>query len=335
MSERFVGVDLHKKFCHYAELDSGGKVVRRGRFGNNIDEISLFAAGLHPRTRLTVEPLLNYLWFLDQVEPYVESVHPAHPYKVRVIAEAKNKTDRHDALVLAELLRTDFLPESYYVPREIRELRDIVRQRFFLVGMRTALKNRMRHLLFLHGYDIKCGDIASENAQRKMAGLCLPEGIRRSLAQCRRLVEGLTMEIGMLEAELNGECAGSEEIAILDSVYGIGLIWAATIHSEVMDIKRFGSRKAFISYAGLAPCVRASGERVITGGITHQGSSLLRTALVEAGMIARKVSPDLNRLYYRVLFKKNKETARIAVARKLAVIIYALLREKRSFRPKE
>jgi transposase len=331
MSERFVGVDLHKKLCYFAELDSRGNLLRRGKFGNNIGEVSAFAVSLHPRTMLTVEPLLNYLWFLDQVEPYVESVHPVNPYKARVIAEAKCKTDRYDALMLAELLRTNFLPESYYVPKHIRDLRDMVRQRIHLVGHRVMLKNRMRHLVFLHGQQVLARDISSSKAQREVKGLFLPPSIRHSFEQCQKLILGLDELIGELETEIEARCSGIEDVAILQTVNGIGLIWSAAIYSEVVEINRFRSKKAFISYTGLAPIVRASGDRVVTGGITHQGSSLLRTALVEAGMVARRHSPDLNRLYWRVLHRSNEKTARIAVARKLAIIIYVLLKEKRSF----
>jgi hypothetical protein len=83
--------------------------------------------------RVMVEPLLNYLWFLDQVEPYVESVQAGNHQKIRIIAEAKNKTDSYDSRMLAELLRTNFLSESYFVAREIRVLKDLIRQTSHLV----------------------------------------------------------------------------------------------------------------------------------------------------------------------------------------------------------
>ena len=119
MTESFIGVDLHKKFCVFTEIDPQGNVLRRGRFGNNIAEVSAFATTLSPKVKLTVEPLLNYLWFADQIEPYVGSLCPADPYKTRVIAEAKCKTDSYDSLMLAELLRVDFLPRSYLPPKGV------------------------------------------------------------------------------------------------------------------------------------------------------------------------------------------------------------------------
>ena len=114
MLDRYVGIDVHKKLCVYTELDSGGNVMRRGKFGNNLREVSDFASLVGAGGHVVLEPVLNYEWLLDQIEPYAKSVHVAAPYKVRIIAESKNKTDKYDSRMLAELLRTNFLPESFF-----------------------------------------------------------------------------------------------------------------------------------------------------------------------------------------------------------------------------
>jgi hypothetical protein len=110
---------------------------------------------------LVLEPVLSYLWLLDQVEPYVGSVHVATPHKVRIIAESKSKTDRYDSQMLAELLRTNFLPEFWVPPYEIQVLRSVVRQRYHLVKTMIMNKNRIRHLLFWHGMDLRVFDVSS------------------------------------------------------------------------------------------------------------------------------------------------------------------------------
>jgi len=332
MSERFIGVDLHKRFCVFTELDSEGNLMRRGRFGNNIREISDFASGLRPDTHLAVEPLLNYLWFLDQVEPYVNSVHPANPYRVRIIAEAKNKTDNYDSRMLAELLRINFLPESYYVPKDIRILRDLVRQRTHLVRSRARFKNTVRYLLFLNGSDIGAKDISSAKAKKEIKSLCLSDITRRSVKQCLNMIRHLDKEIDLLERELEVNCKDSEDVKLLMTIPGIGCLRAVTIYAEAGDINRFKSKKAFASYTGLVPTVRASGDSVYTGGVTKVGSKPLRFALVEAAISASRKSPDLHRMYYRILHRGNSQKARVAVAHKLALIIYAMLKNKEPFR---
>ena len=99
---------------------------------------------------------------------HVSSVHVATPHKVRIIAESKCKTDRYDSRMLAELLRVNFLPESYVVPKHIRALREVLRQRMRLVKARTMFKNRIRHLLFLSGLSLKATDVSSLKAHREL-----------------------------------------------------------------------------------------------------------------------------------------------------------------------
>lgn len=118
MSKTYLGIDVPKRHCVFTEIDLGGAVLRRGRFENSFEGVSDFIRSLSPRVELVLEPVLNYLWLLDQIEPYVGSVHVATPHKVRIIAESKSKTDKYDSQMLAELLRINFLPESWAPPYE-------------------------------------------------------------------------------------------------------------------------------------------------------------------------------------------------------------------------
>jgi len=102
--------------------------------------------------------------------------------------------------------------------------------------------------------------------------------------------------------------------------------------AEIGDINRFKSSKALANYSGLIPSVRASGDSVRVGGITKLGSRPLRHALVEASINVIRKSRALNRLFNRVLYRGNVQKARVAVARKLAVIIYAMLKHREPFR---
>lgn len=331
MSKSFVGIDIHKRQCVYTQVDGVGKVVKRGRFGNNLGEVSDFVSGLSPRAEVVVEPVLNYLWLLDQMEDRVGSVHVATPHKVRVIAESKCKTDRYDSRILAELLRTDFLPESYLAPRPIRELRLLVRRRFWLVRLVVQLKNRIRYLLFLEGVDLKVSDVGSERARREIGRLFLSEQVRQMIAELQEVIGTISPRIKALDVEIEHRSEGIPQIALLRSIPGVGVIYAMTIYAEIGDIERFTSRKAFASYTGLVPSVRNSGESVHLGDITRAGSAPLRSALVEVAPQVIKASPPLRRLYGRVMYRKNWQKAKVAVARKLALIIYAMLRHNTPF----
>ena len=95
--------------------------------------------------------------------------------------------------------------------------------------------------------------------------------------------------------------------------------------AEIGDIGRFGSQEALCSYAGLVPRVRESAGKAGRGGITRQGSSWLRWIMVEAAQVATRCSPAAKHYYERLLRKKHKHVARVALARKLLIAVYALL----------
>jgi transposase len=332
MKNSYLGIDIHKKWCVFTEIDSTGKVIRQSRFGNTFEEVSTFASALTSRVHLVLEPVLNYLWLLDQFEPYAGSVHVATPYKVRVIAESKSKTDRYDSRILAELLRTNFLPESWVPPAEIRLLRGLIRQRYHLVKSIVMNKNRIRHLLFQYGIDLRIFNIASPKARLEIQSLCLPEVSRQTIDQCLKIIAGLDDLVIETNKRIFEQVKDNPTVELLQTIPGIGKLRSAVIYAEVGNVTRFHSAKALANYTGLTPTVRSSGESLWTGGITRLGSKPLRHALVEAAINAVRKSPELHRMYCRILYRGNVQKARVAVARKLAVIIYVMLHRNEPFR---
>jgi len=260
-----------------------------------------------------LEPVLNYLWLLDQFEPYVGSVHVAVPHKVRVIAESKSKTDRYDARVLAELLRTNFLPESWVPPAEIRLLRGLIRQRYHLIKSVIMNKNRIRHLLFQPGIDLRVFNIASPKARLEIRKLCLPDITRQTIEQCLKIVGVLDDQVAEIDERIRERVRDNSTVELLQTIPGVGKLRSAVIYAEVGDISWFSNAKALANYTGLTPIVRASGASVWTGGITHLGSRPLRHVLVEASINAIRQSPALNRMYCRILYRSNVQKARVAV----------------------
>ena len=331
MSKSYLGIDVHKRWCVFTEIDSTGKVIRQSRFRNTFEEVSTFASSLTSRVHLVLEPVLNYLWLLDQFEPYSGSVHVATPYKVRVIAESKSKTDKYDSRMLAELLRTNFLPESWVPPAEIRLLRGLIRQRYHLVKTVVMNKNRIRHLLFQHGIDLKVFNISSPKARLEIRKLCLPDVTRQTIDQCLKIIAMLDDQVVEIDKRIRERVKDNPTVELLHTIPGVGKLRSAVIYAEVGDVTRFHSAKALASYTGLTPTVRSSGESVWTGGITRLGSRPLRHALVEASINAVRKSPELNRMFCRILYRSNVQKARVAIARKLAVIIYAMLSRNEPF----
>ena len=148
------GMDVHKKFCQIIVCTKEGEVIKEGKVKTSEREIREFFYGLKNIT-LAIEASRNYGYIVDALAKDGHEILMAHPLKTRAIAEAKVKSDKIDAKILADLARGNLLPTSWIPPKEIRELRDLVRQRIFLVRQRTKLKNRIHAELIKRGIEYR------------------------------------------------------------------------------------------------------------------------------------------------------------------------------------
>jgi transposase len=142
-----IGVDFHKAYSHMTVLDGHGQMVKAGKVANTADAVRAFVAPYREGGQAVVEATRNWTIMYDLLELELDAVYLAHPLKVRAIAEARIKTDRIDSRILAHLLRCDLLPTVYVRPKEQRLAQQVLRQRMFLVRLRTMVKNRMHVLI--------------------------------------------------------------------------------------------------------------------------------------------------------------------------------------------
>src|SRR6266487_6642491 len=164
-----VGIDLHRNRSHVAVIDGQGELSLSRRIVNDRATFLELLAGLEGESQIAVEATYGWEWLAELLEDAGYEIHLAHPLRTRAIAAARVKTDAVDARTLTHLLRADLLPEAYVAPRELRELRELLRHQIGLTRLRTALKNRVHALL------------ARQGVQRGRAELFGPRG-RRFLA---------------------------------------------------------------------------------------------------------------------------------------------------------
>jgi transposase len=145
-----VGIDLHRKRSHVAALDESGRQLLSRRI---VNDPQTFLALLEDvgECRVALEATYGWEWLADVLQDAGYELHLAHPLRTKAIASARVKTDAVDARTLAHLLRADLLPEAYVAPRELRDLRDLLRHRVALTRMRSALKNRVAAILAKNG----------------------------------------------------------------------------------------------------------------------------------------------------------------------------------------
>ena len=146
-----IGVDMHKRFSQVAVLDDGGSVVKEEHLEHREQEkLTGFFGQYRGQAVATLEATRNWYWLYELMEAQGVTVKLAHPLRVKLIAEAKIKTDKIDARTLAQMERAGFLPEAYIPPPEVREQREWLRYRIALVHTRAGFKNRVHAVSYTH-----------------------------------------------------------------------------------------------------------------------------------------------------------------------------------------
>jgi transposase len=309
-------------------LEARGKIVQSGPVTN--ERLALrkyFRQFRGQEVQVAVEACGFWPAFREVVEPEVRRLVLVHPQRVKAIASAKLKNDRVDSATLAHLLRCDLLPESWKADRETQARRQQVRLRTTLVRQRTRLKNQVHAVLHQQGLRSPVTDLFGKRGRMWLAEVKLPEQARESVNTCLRMIDHYGEEIQKQNLQLSEKAKQDERVPWLLTIPGIGECSAMMLLAEIGDLGRFGSKEALCSYAGLVPRVRESAGKAARGGITRQGSSALRWIMVEAAQVATRSSPAAKRYYERLVRKKHKHVARVALARKLLIAVYALLHD--------
>ena len=323
---QYVGFDVHKKYTFFTQMDATGQIRRQGKVANDRDALAAYFAELEEPASVVIEASMSWYHLYDLLESLEIPVTLAHPLRTRAIAEAKVKTDKVDSTILAHLLRTDLVPAAYIPPREIRDLRELLRYRAALVKLQTMVKNRVHSILLKHGYQSPYTDVFGTQGRAWLATLTLRPVYQQALHGFLTILDALRPQIDEASRTVDQRAKTMPTAKKLCTLPGIGHYTALLILAEIGDVARFPDSKHLVSYAGLAPRVYASGGHIYTGHISKQGSRWLRWILTEAAIDAGRQPGRYQRLYERIAQRKGRKVARIAVARELLTTIYWMLR---------
>lgn len=280
-----------------------------------------------------IEPVSGWGWYGDLLEEKGVKVNLVNVYKSKLIAETKLKNDKVDSRILADMLRSDFLPTAYYAPKETRDLREFVRSRAFLVRVRTRIRNRIHNMLAKHGIICPWTDLFGKAGLLWLKEQKFGEGSLKELASLLVFFRELTLHINERDKVCLQKVTVSRELKILVSIPGVGAITALTMMAEIGDYKRFSHPNKLASFAGLVSSSYSSGGIYRFGRITHRGSVWLRTALVEStGKVSKKWG-YLYDFYKKLRERKGNNIARVALARKILILSWHLVMNDKLFDP--
>ena len=177
----YAGLDVHKNFCQAIVITEKGKIVEEARIKNSREDIARFFSRFKEKEiSIAMEACYAYEPVYEALESLGFASKLCHPLKTKAIAYARVKTDRIDARILADLLRSNLLPEAYVPKKEIRELRKLCRERKKIVAERTRWKNRIRHELVRNGIKHCFRNLWSKQAMLWLSSLGI-ESVNRAL----------------------------------------------------------------------------------------------------------------------------------------------------------
>ena len=334
-----IGIDAHKYLNEICVLDDAGNTTDTFTIVNNEPELNKFIQKYRQfNPEIAIESSTSGKFVAKTLKKGSLNVHLGNPVGIAAIYSSAKKTDKNDAHILAKLLRLNELPESYLPPEEIDEMRTAVRYRRSLSEDMTAIKNKVHSLLTVNGLTIdNVADIFGNRGLKQI--LESTEKLSKTdmfvMTDLLSRYRELKTRIEETQKQLAGMGKEIEEVKLLMSLPGIDYYSAIAIYSEIGDINRFPDKDHLASYTGLVPKVKQSGTQERYGHITKKGPSILRSVIVMAAHTLIKTSKRFKKFYLRIVRRVGKNRAIIAVARKLAEIIYMILKRREAYKEDE
>ena len=320
---KIIGCDFHPSFQQIAMLDlETGEVSKKKLLHASGEAVEFYRSMQGEAVRVGIEATGSTRWFERLLEELGQELVMGDAGRIRKLATRKQKTDVRDADHLLELLERGQFPAIWVPSAGERDLRELVLHRHKLVQMRTRVKNQLQHVALNEGLQKK-RQLWTRPGREWLEQLRLPEWTERRRKDLLHFLDELEKKIGELDQAVSAAAREDARVQLLMTHPGVGPVTGLAFVLVVGEVGRFERSKNLSSYLGLIPSESSSGSRRRLGAISKQGNTLVRTLLVEAGQSAARWDPELRRAY-RCLCRKKQHTgtAKVMVARKLAVRLY-------------
>ena len=310
-----------------------GRLRSAGRVATRVEALEVFAQSLVPSDVVALEATTGSDKIVSILQRHGIRVVVANTRKLKSITEAKAKTDRLDARTLARLLASGLLDAVWTPDERTRTLRRLTSRRERVVRARTRAKNEVHGVL---GRNLcerpPVTDAFGRAGRRWLAGLELPFDERLTLEGCLRQIDFLDGEVLALDREIARQALAWPEVLRLMTVPGVNVQTAAAFMASVGDIRRFSSPRKLVSYLGLDPRVRQSGNGPARHGrISKAGASEARHMLGEVAWKVMQTPGPLRAFFERVRARRGPQVAATATARKLVVLFWHLLAREQDY----
>jgi transposase len=331
-----VAVDLGSRKSQFCVRTPQGQVLRQAKV--KTEELGKLFQQLDAPCRVVLETSAEAFAVADMAKSagHEVAVVPASLAPSLGVGQRGVKTDERDAQALSlASCRMGQLPSVYCPPVETRERRAMLTARATLVATRTALVNSVKgwartQLLILSG-----GKTSTFPERARARALEKPCGMPQYIERTLKVIEALNEQIALADEELRHLAKEDAVCQKLMTMPGVGPVTATTFRVTLGEVTRFKTAHAVQSYVGLTPGESSSGMKSHRLGITRAGSARMRTALIQAAWCAYRTQPDEPMVQWarRIAERRPVQVAIVALARKMAGILYAMWRDEATYSP--
>jgi transposase len=323
----YLGVDLHARQQTVSYVNTEDGEVKRRELYHQRDDVRAFYSQFEGAVIVGVEACGYTNWFEELMEELGHTILVGDAAEIRRLARRRQKNDRRDADLILDLLVRNVFPRLYRYSSESRELLRQLRFRHRLVRLRTSIYNSLHALSISAGLSLQA-KLATAQGRTQLLQLRLSPVLEKQRGEWLSLADELSERILAVERWLKAQARRDQRVCRVRTHPGVGLLTALCLVHTLSDITRFASTRKVTAYAGLDVVEHSSAERKAYGGISKAGSRLLRYLLVEAAQTAVRGDEQLRSFYQRVMKRRGLAKAKVAVARKLLVRTFIMLRDE-------
>jgi transposase len=321
-----IGCDFHTRYQQVAMAnDETGELLLEKRLDHQSGEAHEFYRSLQGPVRVGIEATGPIHWFERLLAELGHELWIGDAAKIRASEVRKQKTDERDAALILELLLAKRFPKIWVPTPAERDLRQLLWHRHKLVGLRTMLGNQLHALALSQGLCRK-KKLFTKKGRAELLRLSLAPWASRRREELLKLLEQVDAPIAELDRAVSEEAQRREDAVLLMTHPGIGPVTSLAFVLTIGPITCFRRSRKLVSYLGLNPTEESSGGRRRLGAISKQGNTMVRWLLIEAVYPAVRLDAALRQDYLRLKFRRGHAVAKVAIARKLAVRMYWMLR---------
>jgi transposase len=322
----YCGVDFHARVQTVCYCNSEIGEIHVSELPHQRDDVRAFYSNFQDQVVIGLEASGYSSWFEQIVEELGHQVWRGDAVEIRRMARRRQKNDHRDAELILELLVRGDFPRGHRPSLQSREVLRQLRYRQRLVKMRTMVKNSLHALSLGAGLSLRSG-LATLKGREKLMTLPLGPASSFQREHWLSLLDELNQRIAQAQTQLERLAKGDEQVRLLRTHPGIGLLTSLGLLHTLQPVSRFSNSRKVVAYVGLEPMERSSGERQRFLGISKAGSRLLRFLLIEAANVAIRTDAELRRFYRQVAYRRGIQRAKVATARKLLVRAFIMLRD--------